>query len=46
MTPEAANNAMQFLMRARLEGREVPAFNEVMQQLQEHALEEQTNDLV
>ena len=37
MTPELAKAAMQFLMRARLEGQEVPAFNAVMAALHEFA---------
>lgn len=37
MTPELAKAAIQFMLRARLEGQEVPAFNAVMAALHEIA---------
>jgi hypothetical protein len=33
MTPEIAKLALQFMLRVRLEGQEVPAFNAVMASL-------------
>lgn len=35
MTPEIAQVAQQFMLRVQLQGQEVPAYNAVMQALQE-----------
>jgi hypothetical protein len=37
VTPETANLALQFLARCQLQGNEVPAFSQVIQELDEIA---------